>query len=185
MDKFKKQLIIDLIALMVFSWVVTDSYAQSNAFNDDKIKSVFIYNLTHFASWPETSNSQSMGPFSICLLGEKQFDNILEKVVENESVNGAPIVVKRTNEIDTMDITQCRILFVAEAFRNEFSKVISQTQGKPVLVIGDTPGFAEEGGMINLIREEDRINIEINIQQVTAAGLKLNAKLLQLARIVK
>ena len=48
----------------------------------------------------------------------------------------------------------------------------------------DTPGFAEKGGMVNLVRDDRRIKIKVNTNAVKKAGLKLNAKLLNLADVV-
>lgn len=172
------------IALAVFCSAGMDIHAQSAAYHDEKIKSVFIYNLTHFASWPAMPGSNPPSHFCICLLGENRFKDDLDNVVENESVDGLPIVVNRANDLAEFDLDCCQMLFIDEQFVDRLSDILSQTRDKSILVIGDSPRFADNGGMVNLMREKKRIKIEINTTAVKQTGVKLNAKLLQLARIV-
>ena len=56
--------------------------------------------------------------------------------------------------------------------------------GKPVLVVGETPGFAERGGTANFVADNDRVSIEINVDSVRRARLRVDARLLSLAKRV-
>ena len=62
--------------------------------------------------------------------------------------------------------------------------VIAKTAGKPVFVVGETPGFAEHGGTANIFADADRIAIEINTDAVRRAQLRVDARLLSLAKRV-
>lgn len=172
------------IVLALFFSAGTDLYAQGGAYGDDKLKSVFIYNLTHFVSWPESTVSGPLANFGICLLGDDLFENVIDKVVENESVNGTPIAVKRANTLAAFDLDTCHLLFIGENRIDNLPAIIDQSRTKSILTMGDAPGFADKGGMVNLVREKKRIKIEVNTEAVKKAGLKLNSKLLRLARIV-
>ena len=44
--------------------------------------------------------------------------------------------------------------------------------------------FAQDGGTINLLKEEQRIGIEINMEAAHRSRLKISSKLLALAKIV-
>ena len=57
-------------------------------------------------------------------------------------------------------------------------------RGKPVLLVGESPGFAASGGMINFVAAEQAVHFEINNETCHQAGLKLNAKLLSLGKRV-
>ncbi len=172
------------IVLALFFSAGTDLYAQGGAYEDDKIKSVFIYNLTHFVSWPESAVSAPSANFGICLLGDDLFENVIDKVVENESVNGTPIAIKRANALAAFDLDTCHLLFIGEDRIDNLPAIIAQSMARSILTMGDAPGFADKGGMVNLVREKKRIKIEVNTEAVKKAGLKLNSKLLRLARIV-
>jgi hypothetical protein len=52
------------------------------------------------------------------------------------------------------------------------------------LTVGETEGFAVQGGIINLTVEEDKVHFEINPVAAERAGLKISSKLLSMAKIV-
>jgi len=53
-----------------------------------------------------------------------------------------------------------------------------------VLTVGETDRFAQSGGVINFILEENKVRFEINSETAARARLKISSKLLALARIV-
>ncbi len=55
---------------------------------------------------------------------------------------------------------------------------------KPILIVGESPSFIEQGGMVNLLKKGKRIQIEIGMQQSEYVGISYSAKLLRLARLV-
>jgi hypothetical protein len=179
-----KWLSLIFTGLIVLFLARTDLCAQSDTYRDNQIKSVFIYNLTNFVSWPENNNFDSQSDFHICLLGGDPFKKFIDKAVEGESVNNHPIVVKRYKKLDALNLDDCQILYIDRKLFDHLPDIFILTGEKKILTVGDTPGFAEKGGMINLVREKRHIKIEVNLDSVKKSGLKLNSKLLQLARIV-
>jgi hypothetical protein len=53
-----------------------------------------------------------------------------------------------------------------------------------VLTVGETEDFAEDGGMIAFLVEENKIRFEINLEAADKAKLKISSKLLALAKTV-
>ena len=50
--------------------------------------------------------------------------------------------------------------------------------------VGEVDGFAEQGGMVNLLIPEKTVKIEINQSVVEQAHLQISSKLLKLAHLV-
>jgi dihydroxyacid dehydratase/phosphogluconate dehydratase len=61
------------------------------------------------------------------------------------------------------------------------SEIFSVTQRLNVLTVSDLPHFAERGGMIGLVRQQDRIRFEVNRTAAEKANLVLSSELLKLA----
>jgi hypothetical protein len=57
-------------------------------------------------------------------------------------------------------------------------------QGRSILIVGESEGFARQGGMINFVLEGDRVLFEVNQRAAEQAGLKISAKLLSVAKEV-
>jgi hypothetical protein len=62
--------------------------------------------------------------------------------------------------------------------------VLASLRGKAVLTVGETEDFAEDGGMIAFLVEENKIRFEINLEAADKAKLKISSKLLALAKTV-
>ena len=53
-----------------------------------------------------------------------------------------------------------------------------------MLTVSDMEGFAEAGGVIGLMKTDEKIRFEINLLAAKDAGLVINSRLLNLAQIV-
>ena len=76
----------------------------------------------------------------------------------------------------------CDVLFVGRNQVEAFERKQATIAGLPTLVIGEASGFAERGGMINLIPEERKLSFEINQEALKEVGLRPASQLLRLAR---
>ena len=52
------------------------------------------------------------------------------------------------------------------------------------LRVSDQPGFAQDGGMVELKRRGARMGLVVNLGALESAGLKASSKLLQLSEVV-
>ncbi len=148
------------------------------------LKAVFLYSFGRYVEWPKTSFATAKAPFVIGVLGEDRFGGALDEIAKKRTVQGRPIVVKRFATLEAYK-PPCQILFVSRSLSAEQqAAVIAKTSGKPVLVVGETPGFAERGGIADFVAANDRIAIEINVDSARRAGLHVDARLLRLAKRV-
>jgi len=57
-------------------------------------------------------------------------------------------------------------------------------KGLPILTVGETPGFAERGGVIRFTLEDNRVRFEVNVDAAHQADLNISSRLLTLAKII-
>jgi hypothetical protein len=62
--------------------------------------------------------------------------------------------------------------------------VLHSLKGMPILTIGETPGFAKRGCIINLIVEDNKVRFEVNLDAAKQADLTVSSRLLALAKII-
>jgi hypothetical protein len=79
----------------------------------------------------------------------------------------------------------CHILFVDQTQKVLLPKLWKEIKYLYVLSIGEKEGFADKGGIINIIRTNDNVQFEINISNALANGLFIGSDLLSLAREIK
>ena len=78
----------------------------------------------------------------------------------------------------------CHILFVSAAGKKQRTPIFESLRGTGALTVSDVEGFAEQGGMINLMMREGKVQLEINHKAATQEGLVISAPLLSLAKFV-
>jgi hypothetical protein len=154
-----------------------------SAASEYQVKAAFIYKFSTYIRWPETGAGSLSAPFVIGVLGKDPFGPSLDAVVAGQRVQGRGVVIRRLTQM--AESLHCDVVFVSLAEREQLSQLFALLGDAPVLTIGDADGFAELGGMINLVTTDDHhIRFDINKRAVDRAGLKAPSQLLRLARIV-
>ncbi len=77
----------------------------------------------------------------------------------------------------------CDVLYL-NAAQNNHGDLVKHVKHKPVLTISEQPGFAEQGGMIELGNHNNRLTFSINLLAAKASRLNVGFQLLSLARKV-
>jgi hypothetical protein len=147
-----------------------------------QVKAVCLYNLTQFTDWPSNAFTSSDAPLVIGILGDDPFGKTIDQVINGEVVHGHPLVVKRLSA--DQDLRACHILFIGRSEKKHLPELFKKLEGSSVMSVGEVDGFAEQGGMVNLLIPEKTVKIEINQSVVEQAHLQISSKLLKLAHLV-
>ena len=148
-----------------------------------KVKAAFLYNFAKFVDWPPGAFPDAKSPLTLCILGEDPFGPFLDQTVAGESIGGRPIAVQRGARL--ADLKGCHLLFIGRAERGRLREVIAALHDGPVLTVGEEGSFLDDGGMIDLVLEGNRVRFEANLAAVDRSPLKISSKLLRLARQVR
>lgn len=156
--------------------------SESSESSEYLVKAGFIYNFAQLVQWPPAAFSQADSPIVIGILGTDPFGEIIDRVVQNKKLDGHSLVVKRLKR--GAQLRECNILFVSSSEAAHLEDVLQVTKNMPILTIGEMPGFAMRGGIINLTVEGNKVRFEVNIEAAKQANLNISSRLLALARIV-
>jgi hypothetical protein len=149
------------------------------------IKAGFIYNFAKFVEWPSATFAQPDSPIVIGVLGTDPFGNVLDRIVEDKKIGPRGFVVRRYKwGKDLKDLKDCKILFVSTSEKAHIDEILQSVKGQPVLTVGETPGFAERGGVIRFTLEDNRVRFEVNVDAAHQAELNISSRLLTLAKII-
>jgi len=142
------------------------------------VKAAFLYNFTKFMEWPATAFHDDRGAMRLCVLGDDPFGSSLREIAEGE-VAGRPLTVWRVSSM--RDPAGCQILFVSRSEKGRLTQILRSVRDAPVLTVGDTQGFLEQGGIVNFVREGSKVRFEISQESAERAGIKISSRLLRLA----
>jgi hypothetical protein len=125
--------------------------------------------------------ADASAPITVGFIGADALADLFEANVTGKNANGHDLAVKRLTS--PAGAETCQIVFVGDA--SQAAAVIAALKGKPVLTVGYSDGFANAGGMVNFIKNGAKMSFDLDLTEITAAGMALDAKLRGLARNVK
>lgn len=151
--------------------------AAQDALDHWRLKAAFIFRFPQFVEWP-ASAVDGRPTVELCALTPGPLPRVLEELASGEAIGGRALAVRVVRARRAVD--GCHVLFVSgpEAERRAVLKLVATS---PVLTVGDTAGFLDEGGIIRLILLNNRLRFEVSTANARRAHLRLSAQLLRLA----
>ncbi|MDA8137420.1 MAG: YfiR family protein [Desulfobacteraceae bacterium] len=176
-----KRIKIILLLLPVVGCLLVPALAQQQV-GEYQIKAAFLYNFAKFVDWPACNACNDSDFFIIGILGDDPFREEIEAIA-GKSVKEKRLAIERSATLE--GLKNCQVIFISASAKTDLPRILKKLKDQPVLTVGDTPGFAEAGVMINLYTADNKIRFEINPAAADQAGLKISSQLLKLARIVE
>ncbi|HTL71640.1 MAG TPA: YfiR family protein [Candidatus Eisenbacteria bacterium] len=146
---------------------------------ESRLKAAFIYNFAQFVEWPPKGGANEA--FVIGVLGDDPIGEELDSL-QNETIRQKPIRVRHLRAVE--ETRECDLVFVGKSRSDVLGAVLSALRESSVLTIGETPGFADEGGIIGFVIKGNKVRFVINQKNAEQKGLHVNSQLLKLAEEV-
>jgi hypothetical protein len=160
----------------------SSAWAQPITAPEPQVQAAFLYNFTKLVTWPTNAFASPSAPIIIGVLGKDPVGPALESVVKDKKVNGRPVQMLPFKTVAEIKI--CHVLFISKSERRRLDATLKTLRAQPILTVGALPGF-ESRGMIALIKSNETINLRINLEATTQAGLNLSSRLLRLDKTLK
>lgn len=154
---------------------------RAEPLSEYQVKAAFVYNFIKFVTWP-SGEVPAEAPVQLCILGDLP-DPVPFDHLDGQELMGRHLKVVYLRE--PQEARTCQVLYLASSLSSRLQDVLETVRGRPVLTVSDTSGFAKRGVMINMYLENKRVRFEINATAAGEAGLRISAKLLNLAGAVR
>ena len=143
-----------------------------------RLKAAFLFNFATFTQWPKDNSASLL----VCIYGHAPFGPHLDAIA-GRKVGGRSLQVLRVNSVDSLD--GCQLVFVTRAVIGNLARVLDRVDGRAVLIVADSPGAMQNGAMLNMDTNADRISFSANLAAARRQSLSLSSKLLNLATEIK
>ena len=154
-------------ALLTVCAVLPSEHSESApGLTEVELKAVFLLRLPQFVNWPDQRSAKRF-----CVIESSEVLALLEDMVASDP-QGRVVLTVEVGQLNECDVVYGPI--------DEDLRIV--TAG--ALQVSDVPGFASEGGMVELKRRGARMGLVVNVKALTSAGLKVSSKLLQLAEVI-
>jgi len=148
-----------------------------------QVKAAYLFNFLKFVEWPDDAAADPPGKWVIGFVGESPVGGELARLVEGKNVLGRDLLVKKFQPADNLRV--CNILFISESEKKRLPSILAALRGSSVLTVADMDNFTGSGGMVQLVVEDGRVRLTIDVGATGRARLRVSSKLLSLAQAVK
>lgn len=143
-----------------------------------KIEAAFLYNFLNYVTWPQAQSSK----VTICVAEHDPVVPYLHYLQEKMQDERSLHVEELSNH---HTVEGCSMVFLRESALLSITSLQKQAEEEHILLISDSEGFIDDGGMIELTQEGERMTIAINQDAMAKASLKASSRLLDLAKRVR
>jgi len=170
------------IVILLLAVIWGSAAARSQEASEYQVEAAFLYHFAKFVVWPAEGFPETNSPITIGILGEDPFGDALETTVRNKTIENRAFRVVHLDMKSLAEAKRCQILFICPSEKRRLAEILDFLKNSSVLTVSKLDRFTQAGGMINFFIEDKRVRFEINDEQARQAGLKISAKLLNLAR---
>ncbi|MCX7900150.1 MAG: YfiR family protein, partial [Methylocystis sp.] len=141
---------------------------------ESAVRAAMLFNFLKFTDWPTLRET---GRLEICTASNDPEQSAAIEALAGRQVRGRTLVVQRF-----APHAECDVIFVDS--RRSWSVVVERGGMGRALTVGSFTGFVAEGGIIEIVLQEDRTRFDINLSEARRIGVRFSPQLLQLARRV-
>lgn len=159
------------------------SGAAQVPFAEYHVKATWLLNFVRFTEFPTNAFASKESPIVVGVLGKDPFGDELERAFGGKVAKGRRFEIRKV--ASGREMQGCHVLFIASSEKRRLRDLCEQVRKMPILTVSDVDGFLEQGGVINFLLKRDALRFEISVSSAQAAGLRLDARLLELADSVR
>jgi hypothetical protein len=187
MTRIGKCALLTAILIAVLTGAAGPARAEDAPSLEYKVKAAFLFNFLKFVEWPPPEPSQLNTPITIAVLGTDKFGAAFDEVTSRK-IKDRGIAIKRFADFNSDEakaqLPSCQLVFVSANQQKYTKEILDLLHKKPVLIVGETPGFLEAGGMVNFIMQDGKVCFELNQDTAEICELKMASQLMRLAKRV-
>jgi len=142
------------------------------------LKAAYLCHFLSLTHWPAQNSPLVVGIYGTSREGEELAALLPNKVgTLTIKVIRLPLEVQAWGPVDAV--------YVPSAYQAQVPNLLRQVGAAPVLTIGTSAHFIDEGGMIGFLLEGNRLRFELNLGVASRKGLQISTRLQELARTIR
>ena len=165
---------IAVIFLALMSITPAPAHADNNI-RQHKIEAAFLYHFFNYITWPGYTAPENLQQATICIYGDDAVAPYLA-YVQRKMAAERQFSIRRLGKDDSLD--GCHLLFTRDTIGN--TQVPDYT-----LTVLEQNTRADAGGMIELLRDDEHLDMHINNSLLEERGFRVSSRLISLAQQVQ
>lgn len=169
------------LLLACWAWQGAVSAAAPASASESAVKAAYLHRIVGLVEWPSGSFAGPQAPLVIVVAGNESVATDLEQIAIGRAVHGRQVAVRRLREGEVPK--DAHVLLVG-ASREARLRELAATPG-PLLVVTEQESGHRLGAVLNFVIVAGRVRFTASLPQADARGLRLSARLLEVAHAVE
>lgn len=172
------------VRLLLLYGLIAGAAAQGlGVARDSAVKAAFLYKFGNFVDWPADAFPSAAAPLVIGVFGDESVASELEQITRGRTVQGRSVQVRRIRAGD--EVSQMHILFAGGARTASVREVMTAARGPVLTVVDDAGTGVGAGAVLQFSHQEGRIRFDASLTAARTRGIRLGARLLEVAQEVE
>jgi hypothetical protein len=147
-----------------------------------QVKAAYLLNFTRYVEWPSQAFQGPTDPVRVCVLGRDPFGGVLDATLGGKTTQGRPLAVRRVR--NSADAAGCHLVFISRETWRTLRKLPRTLRSTGRLTVGESDEFAQAGGVIGFVLQDEAVRFVVNAEARDRAGLRISSRMLSLAAAV-
>jgi YfiR/HmsC-like len=173
---------VSALFVLLFCLPAAISVRAQSATAEYQLKAAFIFHFAQLVDWPPEVLGPSSRALTLCIADENALPGLLENTVQGKQIASHGLNVRHLLEKDNP--RSCDLLFIVGQDKKRVAALLKAVNNAPILTVGESEDFIQQGGMIGFCLQENKVRFDINLQAANRANLKISSRLLLLAKSV-
>ena len=166
------------IANCVAAAVVAGTALSAQSSLEYNVKAALLLNFARFIEWPAPAFASPRAAVEMCVFSPNPFGEVLDRALQGEMVGMRPLEARDVRR--PSETAGCHLLFIPAGTESRAASVMRQA-GPHTVTVGESRRFENMGGAVTFVLEDGRIRFNVNLRPVEQRGVRLSARMLQLA----
>lgn len=150
----------------------------AEAADEKALRIEYLAKFPKFVDWPAAVMTPGSGELHFCVMGDEDINSIAAAFREL-TIQGRVVTVQDAKRMNPLK--DCHVLYVADSETWRIRSILAEIESLPILSISGAENFAREGGLVGLVKQDNRLKFDINLTMAKRIGLGINAQFAKLA----
>ena len=137
-----------------------------------------LFSLSQFVTWPAGKFPTPTSPLIVGFYNVPALEDQFAEANTGREMDARRFVVRHV--ASDADIRSCHMLFVGRAEPRRIKSILNETRRSNVLSVGNADDFTASGGAVTFALVRETVRLQINVEALRRAGLKMSSGLLRL-----
>jgi hypothetical protein len=147
-----------------------------------QVKAAYLLNFTRYVEWPARVFDSPADSVTICVLGEDPFGPVLDATLLGRTAQGRQASVRRVRT--AAETGDCHLVFISRETWRSQPGLPRRLRATGMLTVGESDEFAQQGGVIAFVIQNETVRFVVNAEAGDRAGLRISSRMLSLAAAV-